>query len=493
MYHFPPTHFRLFDYNASSFLLTLAAVCIAFISPVGKTMADDSDGSRTLATSGGLSSVLFVDAGAAGGANDGSSWPDAYVKLQDALLDASSNSIVDQIWVAAGTYRPDQGDGQTPGDRSETFQLQSNLAIYGGFSGTETSLDQRDSETNLTILSGDLLGDDTPNFGSNGENSFHIVTGLGADNSAVLDGFTIRGGNADGVSPDNRGAGMSNDFGSPTVTRCNFTGNSASIGGGVANFNSSPALIACVFLANSASEGGGIANLAGSSPPMTNCIFSGNTAASGGGVFNDSGSSPIVANCTISANAASSSGGGLFSSNNSFPSVIGSIVWGNTPDQSNVNSSLFETSIIQDGLPLHGVIDADPLFVDFDGADGVVGNEDDDLRVLPGSPAIDAGDNGAIPVGVITDLDGHPRFVDDPSTPDTGAGASPLIDMGAYEFRLGDCDADGDTDLIDHSQLDACLTDPNAPLGAGCACIDLDADGDVDLRDFALFQWGFGL
>jgi hypothetical protein len=85
-----------------------------------------------------------------------------------------------------------------------------------------------------------------------------------------------------------------------------------------------------------------------------------------------------------------------------------------------------------------GNIDADPLFVrDPDPGDGDWTTLDDndygDLRLQSGSPAIDAGDNAAVPPGITTDLAGNPRFMDVSSVPDTGNGTPPIVDMGAYE------------------------------------------------------------
>ena len=144
-----------------------------------------------------------------------------------------------------------------------------------------------------------------------------------------------------------------------------------------------------------------------------------------------------------------------------------------------------------------GNISDDPLCVDADGADDVAGTEDDDLRLLPGSPCIDAGSNGAVPVDVLTDLDGLPRFIDDPLTGDTGAGAPPVVDMGAYEYLLGDFERDGDVDLHDYGVFALCLNGPGetTPPG-GCAPdefarADVDADNDVDMEDFAAFQRAF--
>ena len=69
------------------------------------------------------------------------------------------------------------------------------------------------------------------------------------------------------------------------------------------------------------------------------------------------------------------------------------------------------------------------------GPDGLPATGDEDYRLRPHSPAIDAGDNTALGVGVLTDLAGHPRFLDDERTPDSGVGPAPVVDMGAYEFQ----------------------------------------------------------
>jgi len=83
---------------------------------------------------------LYVNASAAPG-GDGSSWATAYNKLQDAISQANSCAGISEIWVAQGTYFPDEGTGITDNDRSQSFDLKSGLAIYGGFVGNETDLD----------------------------------------------------------------------------------------------------------------------------------------------------------------------------------------------------------------------------------------------------------------------------------------------------------------------------------------------------------------
>jgi hypothetical protein len=162
------------------------------------------------------------------GTGDCSSWENACT-LQTALTDAVSGN---EIWVAAGTHKPTTG-----ADRSATFQLKEGVAIYGGFVGTESARDQRDPAVNLTILSGDLNGDDL-GFTNNIENVYHVVMGA---TGATLDGFTITAGNANGSSPANRGGGMYNQASSPTLTNITFSVNSAILGGGgMYNDSSSP-------------------------------------------------------------------------------------------------------------------------------------------------------------------------------------------------------------------------------------------------------------
>ena len=235
--------------------------------------------------------VIYVDSGA-GGANDGSCWTDAYTDLQDALGFALSG---DEIWVAAGTYKPTSG-----AERSISFVLVDGVGLYGGFSGFETARDQRDWETNAVSLSGDIGTEDYTY-----DNSYQAVKCGEVTGSTVLDGFTISGGRAWGADPKNRGGGMYNDGGSPTVTNCTFSGNSwAEYGGGMYNDGGSPTVTNCTFSGNSWAEyGGGMYN-DGGSPALTDCTFSGNSAISKGGGMYIAYGSPTVTNCTFTDNHA---------------------------------------------------------------------------------------------------------------------------------------------------------------------------------------------
>jgi hypothetical protein len=250
--------------------------------------------------------VMYVDDDAIG-ANDGSSWSDAYNHLQNALADANSGTKPVEIRVAGGVYRPDEGAGVTLGDRKATFQLINGVTVRGGYAGfDEVTPDARDIEAYETVLSGDLNGNDLGSA-NNAENSYHLVTGSATDETAILDGFTITGGNANGLGPDSFGGGMYNGPGSsPTLTNCTFSRNvAAGHGAGMYNDSScSPTLTDCAFRNNSAvGYGGGVYNGNGCSGTLTNCVFTENVANYGGGMRNST-SHPTLTNCTFSENSA---------------------------------------------------------------------------------------------------------------------------------------------------------------------------------------------
>ena len=198
---------------------------------------------------------IYVDH-AATGANNGSSWTDAYTHLQDALDNATGS---DQIWIAQGTYYPDEGPDVNNDDPSASFTItgdQDGLRIYGGFAGDENNLSERDlSAGHETILSGNI---GTPDNAS--DNSFHVVvmdggyaTGIGEDVDAnittdtELNGVTITGGNASGSGENKHGGGLycdgngnsdendDDDECSPTLAHVVFDGNKAEDGGAIYN------------------------------------------------------------------------------------------------------------------------------------------------------------------------------------------------------------------------------------------------------------------
>ena len=262
--------------------------------------------------------IVYVDDDA-NGLNNGTSWQNAYKYLEDALVDANSVEKPVEIWVAAGIYKPDRSSAEPngTGDRTAAFRLINGVTIKGGYAGSgEPDPNARDVSKYETILSGDLSGNDSLTWPYKlEENSCHVVTASGTDETSVLNGFTITAGDATGLYPNGPGGGVYNRYGNSRFVNCVFSRNNASNGGGMYNEHSSPTLTNCLFdKKNGAVCGGGVYN-SYSNPNFINCVFSGNRAY-GGGMYNEN-SSPTLTNCTFSHNVSSAGrstigGGGIY-------------------------------------------------------------------------------------------------------------------------------------------------------------------------------------
>lgn len=268
--------------------------------------------------------ILHVNAGAKV-EGDGSSWAEALDNAQEALeLAARFPGLVSQIWVAVGTYTPDYDN---PGYRGAAFVLVSGVAMYGGFAGSENAIEERDVTRNPTILSGDLDGDDGPDFENNAENSYHVVVAPQQASAVTLDGFTISGGNADVTDysdPQSQGGGMYNASSGAVIANCRFAGNSAAIrGGGLFNTALDTVMVDCDFVNNRVIDRGGGLSVAGPGAlSVTGCHFELNHADFGGGVFSAGTAHPVFTDCTFSANVAGR-GGAMRIEHNSHPAITG--------------------------------------------------------------------------------------------------------------------------------------------------------------------------
>ncbi len=502
--------------NSSTSVKSLPLFCLLFFAVLNSANAQN---------------IIYVNHAATGG-NNGTSWADAFAGLQNAIDVAEPG---DQIWVAQGVYKPTEKHGGTS-DRHKTFYInKEGIEIYGGFSGTEDSLSQRDFVNNATILSGDLDNNDTDADGDFvadsttdivGDNAIRVLRMDTVGNLVRLDGFTITAGFASGGFLQGGGLYIvceaDGKQSSPTIANCIFSGNYAYSGGGVHNRALNGGLVAtsfehctftynlgfatggavqnfgdnatvsptfsnCFFKGNEATNasGGAISNLAQSngtaSPVLSSCTFVNNLAETGGAIFN-SNADPIVNNCIFESNAATLGGGAMYNTgfsnskvancifltniaaqdggaianivgnpvivNCSFygnsanigstisnfsnnPTIANCIIWNNAASSifnsasggaiPQISHTLLKENFCPPGAICgNGMIfNQDPLFADA---------ENGDLRLLAGSPAIDAGDTSAVPPGITTDLDGKPRIFNSTGLPVA------IVDLGAYEF-----------------------------------------------------------
>lgn len=396
---------------------------------------------------------VFVDADATG-ANDGSSWVDAYTSLQTALTNSTGD---DEIWVAEGVYTPDS--------ETESFTIpggKDGLRLFGGFDGTESVRSERAPGANPAVLSGDVDGNDNTNSDGvtlssvdiSGSNAHHVplmdgTTGGTISTSTVVNGVIVTGGQASGSGADLDGGGL----------YCDGSGNGNAC---------SPTLQNVVFAGNFAEESGGAIYNEGSgegtaSPTLVNVVFAGNFADAAGGALynnaNDGTASPSITNATLSGNGALGSGGAVY---NNAPNggtaslqVTNTILWGNDADVNNngtgTGNEIFNTgagatptashSILEGGLEdvsendgsatVDGGnnLDQSPRFLGVanpDGQDGTFATRDDGLNLGIGSPALDAGANGSLDISI--DITGAPRIVDR-----NGDGIA-SANIGAYEI-----------------------------------------------------------
>jgi predicted outer membrane repeat protein len=417
----------------------------------------------------------YVDQGAEG-ANDGSSWTHAWVDLQDALGAAVSG---DQIWVARGVYTP-----SATGNRFVEFRVPTGVQLYGGFTGTEARIEERDASANPTVLSGDV-GERRP------EGSAWDPTAPWATDNTVrllLLNATAAGTVIDGFELSESGRAMDVIGGAPLIRDCIVRwnqGRGQGIGA-LVRFRSRPVFEDVTFEHNSStgSQGGGLASDGGSSPTFLRVVFRENSAAEHGGGMSGHGS---FTNVIFESNRSKTLGGGLWArggvlaQNVSFVGnhashgaalylgVDPGLTAPTGPASRLVNLTIADnasgmgadiecasadlelvSSVIADGFAgtpgrviafTEGTVTLSHSLVQGCGGSGAGWNPEfgidlgsnldsepgyagaDDYRLATGSPAIDTGDSEAVLGGTTTDLDGNPRV--------TGE----CVDMGAWEFQ----------------------------------------------------------
>ena len=377
--------------------------------------------------------IIYVSAD---GEGDGSSWDNATPLLEYAAY--LSNGGNTKIWVKSGTY---YGDNTDP---LNAFDITRSNKIYGGFSGNEGpdfDLNDRDFETNATILDGQGIKrvlNQAEFFNSASRavwDGFIIQNGFaGSGAGAYLNDYTtlsnciIRNNTTNGF-----GGGVyinsSTGVGQTQITNCVIKGNSASMGGGICDRNSS-VITNCRISNNTATtKGGGIYLYNTDKPVLRGCIISNNTAVNAGGIY--ARGKCQLNNCNIVMNRATEANGGVFIENQ-YSKYTNCILWGNevngVPSQATGTAS-FEYCAVQGGMNGEGNINLpaandgeEPgVFVRFvNPAEGTgVEFTDADWHIDSRSICLNAGKPGT--AGYSFDIDGSPRI------------QHGFVDLGAYE------------------------------------------------------------
>jgi hypothetical protein len=363
--------------------------------------------------------VLYVDTDAVGG-NNGRNWTNAFTNLQDALSIAAAYPQVEEIRVAQGTYKP-------AGGRNDKFQLVYGLVVKGSYAGFGSiEPDTRNSEIYKTILSGDINGDDGPNFTNRADNCYTVVNG---NYMAVLDGFVITGGEG-GAHAGGVYVGSSNTI----ISNCTIINNRAGYGGGLYSYKGSPTLINCMFIGNEAKP---------------------NSIGDGGGIYSASdGSScnPTLINCSFINNSANDTGGGVCGLSSCEMTVTNCIFWGNsdaggTDESAQIHAGnlLINYSCIQGWTGSFGGTGntgSDPLFVT-----GSFGNyylSQVAAGQASDSPCVNTGSDTAVNLGM-----------NELTTRTDNIADEGIVDMG-YHYPLpnpADINADGKVNFADFAIL----------------------------------------
>lgn len=386
-------------------------------------------------------SPIYVDVNATGN-NDGTSWVNAFTNLQTAI---NNNPFRDDIWVAQGTYTP------TGSGRNSTFLIDRKTNIYGGFNGTETALEQRDFRNNLTILNGDVNGNDNSNINpseaTRSENLYHIVTLKGNITDAIIDGFTFTGANANGATLtsgtpsaqylNNRGGAIfvhtyvANENIKGVFSNCTFEKNSSTdtavyanwFSTGVSQMNHDINFESCIFKNNFSTQNAQVLFLGSNgygqvhNGKMINCLFHNNTSVNG---------PSSVYFFTSTANGGSSTGLNIDVINSTFTSntgVSGNVLrFDNSPRIALINSIIYDNGSVS---PIQGSSFYQSSYSIIEGGamSGTNVNPllDSQFKLSTGSPAIDTGFDAIVPAGIVNDLAGNNRFVG-------------TVDKGAYEY-----------------------------------------------------------
>jgi predicted outer membrane repeat protein len=408
--------------------------------------------------------VIYVNESASG-LNNGVSWTNAFKRLQDAI---AASAAGDEIWIAAGNYKPIYVASPSVNDRMVSFNVPNNVKLYGGFSGTETNLSQRDWTTNLSVLDGNI-GSPT----GSGDNSHNVLKAINTAAGTLLDGLRIVNGYSSGSLSSGTGGGILISNSNLTISNCTFTSNYAASSGGaiyVTSGNSVLNLNDCKIVGNSCpnsivsvsnifratrcdfsdNQGGSVISpsfdsyfdrciFSGNSVTESilsdgvyayNCLFVGNVASVSIMDVYYSTSAPTFEmwNCTVAHNK-------ITNTNNDFNFVLGGGVFGSTVFRNNIvwgnivnRPFYYNTSenvahcLIQGGYTGTSNLSSDPKFVlPGNAALAPFNAKNYNYTLQPNSPALNTGNNNFVKQIYNLDLNDSARI------------SAITVDMGCYE------------------------------------------------------------
>ena len=347
------------------------------------------------------SGVIYVDEQAAG-ANNGTSWNDAYTDLQDALA-LSANCGLTEIWVAQGIYKPGASE-------YDSFVIPEGVTLLGGFTGNETSSDQRDWNAAPTILSGDINGNAVADTGDS-----HTIVTVTTPN-VTLDGFTVAYSYADDPS-DNSEVGIGRTGGGLYINQnanfllknsilhhnIAFSDGSNGVGGALISFTGDTKLINCLLYNNNATTAGGAVSCESGEVEIINSTLDNNTSTMGGGIHLSDGGL-LVANSILSNNTGT----------NGHINMVGGF--------GRMYNSLIYNGDVSGGVTQARNLTSTPEFEDA---------AQYDFRLKASSPGINTGSNNfVVSLGApesAVDLAGNERIYDYAN--------GGTVDMGAYELQ----------------------------------------------------------
>ncbi len=286
------------------------------------------------------SGQVYVN-GSASGANDGTSWTDAYSNIYSAWNNSEEG---EEIWVAQGTYLAAES-------RMGFTVLNKNIKMYGGFIGTESSLTERDANQNTTIISGDINQDDIVGDTLNkSDNAMHLLfLDTLVNNNTIIDGFTFRNGQADDQvgAGNTRRAGAILSYGSPIIRNCTFTENYGYFAGAVyprGTEASNTIIDQCKFDNNRGGFGASIYTVTTSNVQIINTEFTNNKADQNGGAIYSNAANTKITNCQ-------------FSGNETGPDDRGGAIYNTTSDLSIEDCLFLNNTATRTGGAIHSTTD----------------------------------------------------------------------------------------------------------------------------------------